>query len=101
MVYYSELTLAKHNQVDYTRQMPDLEQLMQMWSPEMEEAFEKAQLPTAALNVDTKAFARIVCALLDIPVYSSLTEALHCLFSLYSEFKLSNQDALMPGFDGL
>ncbi len=28
--------------MDYTRQMPDLEQLMQMWSPEMEEAFEKA-----------------------------------------------------------
>jgi hypothetical protein len=40
---------------------------MQMWSPEMEEAFENTQLPSAQLNVDTKAFARIVCALLDIP----------------------------------
>ena len=30
---------------------------------------------------------RIVCALLDIPVYSSLTESLHVLFSLYSDFK--------------
>ena len=73
--------------VDYTRAMPDIEQLMQAWPSEMEEAFERAQLPTAALNVDTKAFARIVCALLDIPVYSSLTESLHVLFSLYSDFK--------------
>jgi intraflagellar transport protein 46 len=53
------------------------------------------------LNVDTKAFARIVCAILDIPVYTSLTEALHCLFTLYSEFKLSNQEALLPGFEAL
>jgi hypothetical protein len=33
----------------------------------MEEAFENNELPTANLHVDTKAFARIVCALLDIP----------------------------------
>ncbi len=37
------------------------------WSAEMEEAFENTELPTANLHVDTKAFARIVCALLDIP----------------------------------
>ena len=44
----------------------------------------QVQLPSAQLNVDTKAFARIVCAILDIPVYTSLTESLHLLFTLYS-----------------
>jgi intraflagellar transport protein 46 len=28
-----------------------------------------------------------MCAILDIPVYSSLTESLHVLFTLYSDFK--------------
>ena len=27
------------------------------------------------------------CAILDIPVYNSLTESLHVLFTLYSDFK--------------
>ena len=30
---------------------------------------------------------RTICAMLDIPVYGSLTEALHVLFTLYSDFK--------------
>jgi intraflagellar transport protein 46 len=87
--------------VDYSRAMPEMETLMQMWSPEMEEALAEADLPSAVLNVDTTAFARIVCAILDIPVYTSLTESLHLLFSLYSEFKHSNQDAMFPHLDPL
>ena len=31
--------------VDYTRAMPDIEQLMQMWSPEMEEVLEQVSDP--------------------------------------------------------
>ena len=45
----------------------------------------------------TQAYARIVCALLDIPVHAgndALTESLHHLFTLYSEFKANQQDAL-------
>jgi len=30
---------------------------------------------------------RMVCAMLDIPVHGKLTEALHVLFTLYSDFK--------------
>jgi hypothetical protein len=37
----------------------------------------------------------------ELAVYTSLTESLHVLFTLYSEFKMSNQDALLPGFEGL
>jgi len=67
---YTQADLHRGNpapKVDYSKNMPELEELMQMWSPEMEEAFENTQLPSAVLNVDTKAFARIVCAILDIP----------------------------------
>lgn len=32
-------------------------------------------------------YARLACALLDIPVYDNIIESLHLLFSLYSEFK--------------
>jgi len=82
--------------VIYSKTMPDMEVLMSMWSPEMEEALEGAQLPSAELNVDTKAYARIVCALLDIPVHQgheALTESLHHLFTLYSEFKAGQQES--------
>lgn len=58
----------------------------------MEEALEDSELPSAELAVDVKAYARIVCALLDIPVYTSLKESLHLLFTLYSEFKASNAE---------
>eukprot|EP00286_Rhodomonas_abbreviata_P003732 CAMPEP_0181346748 /NCGR_PEP_ID=MMETSP1101-20121128/33496_1 /TAXON_ID=46948 /ORGANISM="Rhodomonas abbreviata, Strain Caron Lab Isolate" /LENGTH=358 /DNA_ID=CAMNT_0023458887 /DNA_START=26 /DNA_END=1101 /DNA_ORIENTATION=- len=85
--------------VHYSKAMPDVEFLMQMWSHDLEETFGSAMLPSAELNVDTKAYARIVCAILDIPVYSSLTESLHLLFTLYSEFKMSNQEALQPALD--
>mmetsp|Transcript_5225 Transcript_5225/g.13159 ORF Transcript_5225/g.13159 Transcript_5225/m.13159 type:complete len:392 (+) Transcript_5225:208-1383(+) len=78
--------------VVYTKNMPDIEALMQVWPVEMEEALEDSELPSAELAVDVKAYARIVCALLDIPVYTSLKESLHLLFILYSEFKASNAE---------
>jgi hypothetical protein len=43
--------------------------------------------PPPPLQAELPELVRIVCALLDIPVYSSLTESLHVLFSLYSDFK--------------
>jgi intraflagellar transport protein 46 len=79
--------------VIYTKAMPDIEQLMQVWPVEMEEALETCELPSADLDVDAKAYARIVCALLDIPVHNtSLKESLHLLFTLYSEFKATQSE---------
>ncbi len=66
--------------VHFKTKMPDIERLMQVWPPDVEEALAavctppplcadvgKVQLPPAALDVDTAAYARIVCALCDIP----------------------------------
>lgn len=75
--------------VHYSRPMPDIETLMQEWSPEFEELLGKVGLPTAEMNCDLAEYVDMICAILDIPVYKSWIQPLHVLFSLYSEFKNS------------
>jgi intraflagellar transport protein 46 len=77
-------------QVHYTKPMPDIESLMQVWPDEFEELLSKATLPGATLDIALEQYIRIVCALLDIPVYKNVYESLHVLFTLYLEFR-SNQ----------
>jgi len=73
--------------VRYSKPMPDIEALMQIWPAPMEEMLESHALPDADVSLDLASYVRMVCAMLDIPVYGSLTEALHILFTLYSDFK--------------
>ena len=73
--------------VRYSKPMPDIEALMQIWPAPVEELLEQNPLPDADTELDLKAYVRMVCAMLDIPVYGSLTESLHVLFTLYSDFK--------------
>lgn len=73
--------------VRYTKQMPDIEALMQILPAQLEELLEATQLPDGELNMDLQSYVRVVCALLDIPVHGSLTESLHVLFTLFSDFK--------------
>jgi intraflagellar transport protein 46 len=51
----------------------------------------QAPLPTSGLKIGLPDYARIMCAMLDIPVYDKVTESLHVLFTLYSEFKAQEQ----------
>ena len=73
--------------VRYSKPMPDIETLMQIWPAPVEELLEQNPLPDADTELDLRAYIRMVCAMLDIPVYGSLTESLHVLFTLYSDFK--------------
>ena len=78
--------------VQYTKNMPDIETLMQEWAPEMEDAFNQIALPGSDIDLPLGEYAKMVCGLLDIPVHKlgnkkSVVEALHLLFSLYAEFK--------------
>ncbi|XP_072469163.1 intraflagellar transport protein 46 homolog isoform X2 [Notamacropus eugenii] len=75
--------------VHYTRPMPDIDTLMQEWSPEFEELLGKVSLPTADIDCSLAEYIDMICAILDIPVYKSRIQSLHLLFSLYSEFKNS------------
>uniref|UniRef100_A0A3Q2I0H0 Intraflagellar transport protein 46 homolog n=4 Tax=Equus TaxID=9789 RepID=A0A3Q2I0H0_HORSE len=75
--------------VHYTRPMPDIDTLMQEWSPEFEELLGKVSLPTAEIDCSLAEYIDMICAILDIPIYKSRIQSLHLLFSLYSEFKNS------------
>ncbi|XP_027691402.1 intraflagellar transport protein 46 homolog [Vombatus ursinus] len=75
--------------VHYTRPMPDIDTLMQEWSPEFEELLGKVSLPTADIDCSLAEYIDMICAILDIPIYKSRIQSLHLLFSLYSEFKNS------------
>lgn len=75
--------------VHYTRPMPDIDTLMQEWSPEFEELLGKVSLPTVEIDCSLAEYIDMICAILDIPFYKSRIQSLHLLFSLYSEFKNS------------
>lgn len=78
--------------VTYSKPMPDLDQLLDVWPPEIEEALQQLKLPTEELDFSLPEFAQMVCGIMDIPVHPAnpernLIESLHVLFTLYSEFK--------------
>jgi intraflagellar transport protein 46 len=67
--------------------MPSVDSLMQVWPSEIENLLEGADFPGSELDVDLLEYARLGCAVLDIPVREQgELDALHLLFSLYAEF---------------
>lgn len=85
-------------QVHYTKSMPDIDSLMQVWPENVEEALNSTPLPQVDVDVSLEEYARTICAILDIPVYKNLSESLHVLFTLYMEFS-SNQHFMHQGGD--
>ena len=78
--------------VNYTKNMPDIESLMQIWHEKLEQCLGEVKLPNESIAMSNADYAKIVCNLLDIPIHNvnsdkSLIEALHVLFSLYSVVK--------------
>ena len=63
---------------------------LQVWPPDFEDLLTRGsilELPPAQLNVELYQYVKIVCTMLDVPVYKNIIESLHVLFTLYSEFK--------------
>ncbi|KAH7950331.1 hypothetical protein HPB49_022649 [Dermacentor silvarum] len=78
--------------VHYTRNMPDVESLMQEWPADFEEMLAEVQVPTAELECSLEEYATMACLLMDIPVYKGkLIQSLHVLFSLFTAFKNSQR----------
>lgn len=79
-------------QVHYTKPMPDMEVLMEQWPAEFEEGLKLIDFPSSEIDLNLNEYSRLVCAVMDIPVYdknnknNSVIEALHCLFSLYQSY---------------
>ncbi|KAG7378696.1 Intraflagellar transport protein 46 [Phytophthora pseudosyringae] len=84
-------------QVNYKQPMPPLSRLMELWSKEFEDflAARGSAIPSLSeLDVNLKELAKIVCAMLDIPVYEgNYVQSLHVLFSLYLEIEAYERDA--------
>lgn len=74
-------------QVNYKRNMPDIEQLMEAWSEEFEAALINLQLPSPDLELSLAEYAKVLCSILDIPTYENPIESLHVLFTLFMDFR--------------
>ena len=74
-------------QVNYRRNMPDIDAIMEMWPPEFEQALEGLQLPSPELDMTLPEYTRVLCAILDIPVYDNPVESLHLMFNVFMEFR--------------
>ena len=74
-------------QVHYHKNMPEVESLMEVWPDGFEEALSKIPLPPPDLDLTLVEYAKVLCAVLDIPVYDNIVESLHLMFTLYSDFK--------------
>ena len=71
----------------YSYKMPDLNDLLLEWPPELDKALESIPLPTADMDLTIEEYAKIICAFLDIPVKGNVIESLHVFFTLFMTFE--------------
>jgi intraflagellar transport protein 46 len=74
-------------QVHYHKNMPEIEALMEVWPDSFEAALETIQLPPPDLDLTLAEYAKLLCSILDIPVYENPVEALHVMFTLFTDFR--------------
>ncbi|KAI9204270.1 intraflagellar transport complex B protein 46 C terminal-domain-containing protein [Polychytrium aggregatum] len=111
--------------VAYSKRMPDIEDLMQVWPPEIEAAVSEIVLPSPAIDLALPLYVQLINTVLDIPVSTvsskpgpqrpsqpppqshamlsagaQTIESLHVLFTLYSEFKNSHHFKALQRMSG-
>lgn len=74
-------------QVHYRRNMPDVDTLLDVWPEEFEAALQHLHLPSPDLELSLPEYVKVICTILDIPVYENPIESLHVMFSLYMDFR--------------
>lgn len=72
--------------------MPEIDDLMQVWPQEIEDAIQNIKFPSEEIDLSLEDYCKLACSIIDIPVHATPTstniiESLHVLFTLYSEFK--------------
>lgn len=77
--------------MSYSKPMPDIDSLMQVWPQEVEELLADVAAPSEEIDLSLADYSKVACNILDIPVHqglpNSLVESLHVMFTLYSAFK--------------
>ena len=71
----------------YSYRMPEISDLMEVWDEKMEQALQTLPIPSADIDLSLEEYAKVLCAILDIPVKGNIIESIHVLFSLFSQFK--------------
>lgn len=74
-------------QVNYKKNMPDMDKLMDVWPEDFENVLRNAALPSPDLDLSLQEYAKVLCSLLDIPTYDNPVESLHLMFTLFIEFR--------------
>lgn len=74
-------------QVNFKKNMPDIEALMDVWPEEFEALLDNAALPSPNLDLSLAEYTKTLCALLDIPVYDNPIESLYLMFTLFIDFR--------------
>ncbi len=81
-------------EVNYSKNMPDIKNLMEVWPEKEEQVYKKVKFPNEKMSISLENYSKIACNMMDIPIHpsdgkqsKSLIESLHCLFTLYSGFK--------------
>lgn len=80
--------------VNYSKQMPEIESLMQEWPAEFEQALKDIPFPGSEIDMHPGDYSRLVCSMVDIPCHKlannkSVIESLHVLFTLFSELRIN------------
>lgn len=74
-------------QVNYKKNMPEIEALMDVWPEEFEVLLGNTPLPSPDLDLSLAEYAKTLCTILDIPVYENPVESLHLMFTLFIDFR--------------
>lgn len=74
-------------QVHYKKNMPEIETLMDVWPEQFEMLLQSVPLPSPDLDLSLTEYVKILCSILDIPVYDNPIESLHVMFSLFMDFR--------------
>lgn len=62
--------------VSYSKAMPDIDSLMQVWPQEVEELLSDVAAPSEDIDLALIDYSRVACNILDIPVYPRLNNSL-------------------------
>jgi len=73
--------------VNYRKNMPEIDNLMEVWPEDFEKLLATTPLPSPDLDLNIAEYAKVLCSILGIPTYDNPIESLHLMFSLYIEFK--------------
>ena len=99
-------------EVNYSKNMPDIKNLMEVWPEKEEQIYKKVEFPNEKLSMSIENYSKIACNMMDIPIHpsegkqsKSMIESLHCLFTLYSGFKdnihFQNKDEKAKDFQSM